>query len=387
MGVIRVISVAIGCLIGTTVSAQSGGEESPVSISIRLDQLCELARTLRTNLDRQHEVWPTRDRDQVEEIPPNAAVRELQKVYERTKRRMDLFLGEVRSGAQTDGTALFTTILDCRDSLLRRRLIEVALDELAGDPGLFGVLSRLARRDKVCPPEVSRGLVSFRNQKANELLYEIGVRERSAKLLGYAMESGDPEIVGRVVRDADDQNKAELAAACFAALQRSVPPDTPSAKLLRSISSWIRVSPNESLRAVLVIYLARSGDPSFLRQIREIYERADSRLLRTSALRGLGFLGAEASEFLVKELETSRDISVRRACISALGVSKSGPAIPVLVNQLSDRQLRQNTIRALRRITGANFGNDRAAWLRWWRAQAGNEESLETDPDTLPLRR
>jgi hypothetical protein len=59
--------------------------------------------------------------------------------------------------------------------------------------------------------------------------------------------------------------------------------------------------------------------------------------------------------------------------------AEKGKAITILLDSLgsSDSTVRRTAARQLTALTGANFGDDSAAWKRWWLANRAEFESAE----------
>lgn len=96
-------------------------------------------------------------------------------------------------------------------------------------------------------------------------------------------------------------------------------------------------------------------------------------LVRSAAATSLGSYGAEAKpalDILIKMAQSETDASARQNAISTLGKmgGTAKPAVPALIQALSDSNatVKSNAKTALKSITGKDFGDDIAAWQKWW---------------------
>jgi len=95
----------------------------------------------------------------------------------------------------------------------------------------------------------------------------------------------------------------------------------------------------------------------------------DDGYLRQAAAQALGEIGdTRAVRPLVTALRTARSPAAQTTVTQVL-IKMGQPAIGSLIAALGDRDLsvRWHAAFALRRITGEDFGLDRAAWDTWWR--------------------
>lgn len=87
--------------------------------------------------------------------------------------------------------------------------------------------------------------------------------------------------------------------------------------------------------------------------------------------------GGEQAIGLLRQLATNdRDPAVRRRAVVALGTTSDDAAIDVLVAALDDADstVQQAAVAALRRVSGAEHGDDPADWRRW-AARRGDDGS------------
>jgi len=98
-------------------------------------------------------------------------------------------------------------------------------------------------------------------------------------------------------------------------------------------------------------------------------------LVRSSAARALGWIEPDASEAVPPLIQALGDESeyVRSAAADTLGEfgSQARDAVPALIQALGDEYegTRSSAGRALRDITGQDFGEDRDRWRQWWEQQ------------------
>jgi hypothetical protein len=96
---------------------------------------------------------------------------------------------------------------------------------------------------------------------------------------------------------------------------------------------------------------------------------------RSNAAKALGTLG-EAAKTAVPALTglmDDKDVQVSQAAIEALGAigPEARPAIPKLIQMLEEKEVstRIYASSALGKITGQHFGEDAAAWQKWYASQ------------------
>jgi len=98
----------------------------------------------------------------------------------------------------------------------------------------------------------------------------------------------------------------------------------------------------------------------------------DKATVRATASRHAGTLRlAGGAAELERVLRQDLSSSARRAAVAALGRYPEDVAVPALIEGLYDDmpEVRGAASRALTATTGETFGDDRAAWRRWWQAR------------------
>lgn len=100
---------------------------------------------------------------------------------------------------------------------------------------------------------------------------------------------------------------------------------------------------------------------------------------RGNAVRHLGQVQPDGSaDVLGILLRDDASSGVRRQAASAIGRFPLDHSVPPLIDALADDmpEVRGAAARALDSITGERFGDDRAAWIRWWAARASNAAAV-----------
>ena len=94
---------------------------------------------------------------------------------------------------------------------------------------------------------------------------------------------------------------------------------------------------------------------------------------RTAAVRNLAVVKPPSgASLLVRVLRGDRVASVRREAALSLARWPAEEGVPSLVDALADDmpEVRGAAARSLSEVTGQSFGDDRAAWTRWWQARS-----------------
>jgi hypothetical protein len=99
---------------------------------------------------------------------------------------------------------------------------------------------------------------------------------------------------------------------------------------------------------------------------------------RITAVRHLAVLAPAGSADAVKRVALhDAQASVRREAAKALASYPPAVAVPALVEALGDEmpEVRGGAAWSLETLSGESFGDDRAAWVRWWQARASAAKS------------
>jgi HEAT repeat protein len=143
------------------------------------------------------------------------------------------------------------------------------------------------------------------------------------------------------------------------------------------------------LKATLIIYLGLFRKESHVNLLAGIYSSSAEERVRLAAIAALGNSGGPAREFLRGELELpERPLSIRKACIQALGAAGDLSSASLLIDLLAQPSLRWDAARALRRIAGIDLGESQGAWQRWWKlhqktagVETGEDDEEEVGED------
>jgi hypothetical protein len=128
------------------------------------------------------------------------------------------------------------------------------------------------------------------------------------------------------------------------------------------------------VRYAAITALGDIGDAQVVPALVKTLHHSDS-YARYLAAQALGKLGPEAAPAIPDLLETIDDEFTQSgwAAVDALGAigPQAEEAIPVLIELLEaeDWTFHSNAANALAKITGQDFGEDGAAWRRWWESQ------------------
>lgn len=145
----------------------------------------------------------------------------------------------------------------------------------------------------------------------------------------------------------------------------------------RTASGVLRVLTGESMHRLQVSPIVRSAMDRALVNVAAATIRLtlstaalgdDSAAVRTNAARQLGSLRPEHAErVLILALANDLDSGVRREAARSLANFPPRTALPALVEALFDDvpSVRSTAVRSLVAMTGEDFGDDRAAWVRW----------------------
>jgi HEAT repeat protein len=153
------------------------------------------------------------------------------------------------------------------------------------------------------------------------------------------------------------------------------------AELRRGLSQKMLMVHSEELRATLVRYLGSLKDAGSTPLFWSVYRSSSVDATRIAAVSALGCLGGEAVEPLRAEAQSREvSLSVRKACIHALGVARARSAVSMLIQHIEDPELGADAVRALSRISNQKLPAIPSAWIRWWRAQP-DAKPEDQDPE------
>ena len=350
---------------GTAASTEA---VDPTELKSLLVSLESLVQALGRNLEAQHEAWPDRERLLAEEVAPPYAVRQLQSEYAKLwRQRKRIQSRVVREGAGQVGVVL-DALESTKNAALARLLAPVVAQLGKDEPRASVVLRKVAERFTPCSPEVADALGGVGDREARLFLLELGRRESSIATLRAAARSGDPVVLERCVKWIEsDSDDAELI---LNTLRQLEAPAVADAKLSTQLRSWIDKSQSVDLRSQLVIYLGLLSQEENHGFLTDLYDGDTNASVRYAAISALGRLGEPSARFLVSELRNRKnDLRIRKACVHALGGTNFAPAIGDLIEAMKESRLRSDVARALRRLSGEDFGTDQASWRRWWKRQ------------------
>jgi HEAT repeat protein len=96
--------------------------------------------------------------------------------------------------------------------------------------------------------------------------------------------------------------------------------------------------------------------------------------VRVTAMNGLGVVASHDGGALFQDLIVRGDPTERRSAAILLAHQDAALAVPALISALadSDEVVRANAAESLRHFgRGRDFGQDAAAWSRWWQSRQG----------------
>jgi len=135
---------------------------------------------------------------------------------------------------------------------------------------------------------------------------------------------------------------------------------------INDTDSWVRHN--------AITALGKIGDSQALPALVKALHHSDS-YTRYVAAEALGKLGPKAAPAIPDLIETINDEFSQAGWAAVTSLGQIGPeadeAIPVLIKLLEgeDWSYKHYAASALKSITGQNFGEDAAAWQKWWEAQ------------------
>ena len=105
-----------------------------------------------------------------------------------------------------------------------------------------------------------------------------------------------------------------------------------------------------------------------------ITDHAIGEKIRVAAMNELGVVPAKDAAALLADLVAHGDVTERRSAAILLSHQDPATAVPALIGALADpdEYVRMNAVESLKRFArGRDFGQDAAAWRRWWQSRQG----------------
>lgn len=187
------------------------------------------------------------------------------------------------------------------------------------------------------------------------------LRSRAAELLGR---SGDRTAVAELCRTLGDPRLRRPAMQALAALR------DPSA--IAHLTPWVD-EPNWAPDAIAA--LGAIGGPATLEPLTRAARRPATCLVALEAL-GQGQVAA-GMPLLLAGLNRSWTAAASARGLAALGDRK---AVPALISALHRRDVREDALTALRRLTRRDFGPNPAAWQSWWQLEGKDSRRSPDSP-------
>jgi HEAT repeat protein len=120
--------------------------------------------------------------------------------------------------------------------------------------------------------------------------------------------------------------------------------------------------------------LYRDGQISAHDLATRVTDHALPEKVRVTAMNGLGVVASHDSAALFDDLIVRGDPTERRSAAILLAHQDAALAVPALISALADGDevVRANAAESLRHFArGRDFGQDAAAWSRWWQSRQG----------------
>ncbi|MEO8552380.1 MAG: HEAT repeat domain-containing protein [Kofleriaceae bacterium] len=105
-----------------------------------------------------------------------------------------------------------------------------------------------------------------------------------------------------------------------------------------------------------------------------ITDHALGEKIRVAAMNELGIVPAKDAATLLADLVAHGDVGERRSAAILLSHQDPAVAVPALIGVLADADeyVRLNAVESLKQLArGRDFGQDAAAWTRWWQSRQG----------------
>lgn len=133
--------------------------------------------------------------------------------------------------------------------------------------------------------------------------------------------------------------------------------------------------PNVALAATEGLgVLYRDGRISAKDLSERITDHAIAEKIRVAAMNELGIVPAQEAAALLVDLVARGDVTERRSAAILLQHQDAAAAVPALIAALADADeyVRMNAVESLKHFArGRDFGQDAAAWTRWWQGRQG----------------
>ena len=343
-------------------------EKPPTEVENTLQSLESVVAALGKNQAAQDEAWPDRERLLADEVAPPYEVRELQREYAKLWRSRKRIEKRLAREAASEPAAVLSAFERAKSAEMLR-LLAPAVARLSEngkiDARAVTLLRSSAERFTPCSVEVAEALAEVGDRDARLFLFELGRRQESVVILRAAARAGEPAVLERLVKWGD--SGADDAALALRTVRQLEAPSRRQEALVERLQAWITASRSQELKGLLVTYLGLFRDVQNFDFLTQLCERGDSASVRHAAISALGGLGEHSAPYLMVELANRvNDVALRKACVHALGGSEFLPAAESLIGAMGDPLLLADAARALRRLSGEDFGTHRAVWQRWW---------------------
>lgn len=181
-------------------------------------------------------------------------------------------------------------------------------------------------------------------------------------------EMAPPFLEKTLLRFVDQPESAEIAVEGLA----QIPTATSRADLVELYDK----TPDLKLRGLIVEKLAGIATPeelSFFASLLPGHSSALEDRLRIFAALGIGRIGGDGAVDVLKSASQNSNPELRRAVATALGNTRSGNAVPVLIGLYPEEQVRNDVCWALATLThyrwcggDGNVMEQQSRWRRWW---------------------
>ncbi len=185
---------------------------------------------------------------------------------------------------------------------------------------------------------------------------------RTAAVIGLAKTKSSQRLP--ILLQALDDQDASVWRAAFDSILAGAREDYEKRDLCDILAAKIRTSRN---KLPLALGLARLGGRDAHSALWDLVGEVDE-ANRQIGLHALGILGNPEDGPRVQGLLRDASNTIQKAACLTIGKFKYAPAVPDLINLLSDQNegLQKNARWALGEITGQPVENTSAAWIQWW---------------------
>lgn len=266
-------------------------------------------------------------------------------------------------------------------------LVAEALSALLPDVDVEAAFVRAARRLKPVPARLRACLLRCGPEGVG-LVLDLGLAEKDLTAVASALGAADGSGIARVVA-ATASRDPELAAVALRGLGRARPDPADdlgsTTERLAALSELLR-GPALSVeaRCALVSFMGRHVPPATSdggrpdRQermaqvssaLRQAYDEQLEEQVRSTIAAALGAVEhPEATSLLLELLSADESTpALRHAALAGLVRARTLDAVPALIDLLEHRGLPPSACRkALRTITGRDYGESHEAWRGWW---------------------